>query len=227
MFKEIFHLFFPRTCYGCGCILNDYEQFICEYCKFNLPITNYHKIKDNPAEEKFLGKVPIYKATSFLHYNKKGIVQSIIHNLKYKQCLEIGVYFGRMAALRSDDFFKDIDYIIPVPLHKKKLKQRGYNQSDMIAEGISQVTKIPINRDLSRTRYTETQTRKDQYERYKNTHGNFELIPSVNFDGKYIMLVDDVLTTGSTLEACVHAIINVQPSVKVCVFTLGIAGKLI
>lgn len=223
MLHEIFSLFFPRLCLGCGCPLNECEEFLCEHCKFDLPFTNYHSVRDNPVEQCFWGKVPVERAASMLYYHKKGIVQSVIHSLKYRQCPEVGNYLGAMAAHCCGDFFCGMDYLMPVPLHKKKIRQRGYNQSHRIAEGIASVAEIAISEDLKRVVYTATQTHKDKFERYENTLHSFCLDNPQIYEGKHILLVDDVLTTGSTLESCVRAVLQAQPNVRISVFTLGYA----
>lgn len=224
MIKELFNLFFPHLCVCCGRVLNKQEYLICEYCKFDLPYTNYHTVTDNPIEQRFWGRVDIERATSLLFFSKGSKVQSIIHHLKYDNYPEVGVLLGRMAALMCSSFFHDVDCLVPVPLHLKKMKKRGYNQSSMICSGISDVLLIEQVSDLKRTVNANSQTKKSKIERYMNAIDNFEFSNSDSYSGKNIALIDDVITTGATLESCVMTIKKAQPKVKISVFTLCCAG---
>lgn len=218
-------LFFPRCCLACGKPLAKGEECICTMCNINLPRTNYHLQKDNPVEQLFWGKIPLERATSFFYYRKGSDFRQILHQLKYGGQKELGAIMGRYMAseLLSSGFFKGIDVIVPVPLHKKKQQLRGYNQSEWIARGIAAVTGIPIDMELVvRRKNTETQTRKSTFERWENVDGIFELHSSENLQGKHVLIVDDVLTTGATTVACASALIEIE-GIRISVLTLAIA----
>jgi len=224
-FIDFLNLIFPNLCLVCGENLLKYEQHLCFNCLHNLPRTNYHLIIDNPIEKRFWGKVPVYRATAFFFFQKGSPFQKMVHSLKYKGNKEVGLVLGKYAGadlLNSDDF-ASVDLIIPVPLHPKKYKIRGYNQSEWIGKGLSEILKVPQNTTaLCRIHENVTQTKKSVFERYENTEGIFELSDKQALVGKHVLLVDDILTTGSTVEACVRALIKVQ-NIKVSVFTLGVA----
>lgn len=218
-------LWFPRCCVVCGRPLAKGEECICTFCNINLPRTNYHLQKDNPVEQLFWGKVALEKATSFFFYRKGSDFRQILHQLKYGGKKEIGAIMGRCMAseLLASDFFEGIDVVIPVPLHKKKQKIRGYNQSEWIARGITAVTTIPIDTDtVSRHKNTETQTRKSAYERWENVNGIFALNQPESLAGKHILLIDDVLTTGATTVACACRLMEID-GVRISVLTLAMA----
>lgn len=224
-FDDFISLIFPNLCVCCNNNLLKGEDLICIGCLLKLPKTNYHLERDNILEKKFWGKVDIQRVSSFLHYNKHSDVQFLLSKLKYKGQKEIGVVLGKYAAadIAGSDFANSVDLIVPVPLHRNRLKQRGYNQSLCIAQGLSEVTNIPIDHNnLYRTIENPTQTNKSTYERWKNTEGIFELKNGNLFDNKHILLVDDVLTTGSTMIACIEAIKN-KSNAKISVFTLASA----
>ena len=194
-------------------------------CFSNIPKTNFHLQKDNPVEKRFWGKVRIEKATSYFFFQKGSDFQKLIHELKYKGNKEVGIAMGRFAAadLMDSDDFKAVDVIVPVPLHEKKQAKRGYNQSEMISCGLAEVLEKPlITGNLHRTAENTTQTRKSVYERFENTQGIFGLKNPADFEGKHILIVDDVLTTGSTIEACIRALQQAE-NVKISVFTLALA----
>ncbi|GCB33544.1 amidophosphoribosyltransferase [Bacteroides faecalis] len=194
-------------------------------CNINLPRTNYHLQEDNPMEQLFWGKIPLERATSFFFYRKGSDFRQILHQLKYGGRKELGAIMGRYMAseLLPSGFFKGIDVIIPVPLHKKKQQLRGYNQSEWIVRGIAAVTGIPVNTEsVIRKKNTETQTRKSTFERWENVDGIFELRSSEHLQGKHVLVVDDVLTTGATTVACVSALMEVQ-GIRISILTLAVA----
>lgn len=218
-------LLFPRCCIVCGRPLVKGEECICVLCNIDLPRTNYHLRKDNPVEQLFWGKIPLGRATSFFFYRKGDDFRRIIHQLKYGGQKEVGEIMGRYMAteMLSSSFFEGIDVIIPVPLHKKKLKIRGYNQSEWLAKGIAAVTGIPIVTDaVVRQKHTETQTRKSVSARWENVEGIFELGNADSLLGKHILLIDDVLTTGATTVECGVRLAEVE-GVTISVLTLAVA----
>lgn len=218
-------LFFPRCCAVCGHPLSKGEECICTTCNINLPRTNFHLREDNPVEQIFWGKIPIGRATSFFFYRKGSNFRRILYGLKYEGKKEVGEVFGRMIAseLISSGFFKGIDVIVPVPLHPRKLKRRGYNQSEWIARGVSLVSGIPLDTiSVIREKYTDTQTHKSSYERWENVEGIFILNKPQSLYGAHILIIDDVLTTGSTITACADVFQKIE-NVRISVLTLAIA----
>ena len=224
-FVDFINLMFPDLCVVCGSSLQKNEHQLCVSCLHEIPKTNYHLIDENPIEKRFWGKVPIYRATSYFFFQKGSSFQKLLHILKYKGNKEIGELMGKYAAidlLDSPDF-TSIDVILPVPLHPGKYKLRGYNQSEWIGKGLSVVLNRPMDTStLIRARENTTQTKKTVFERYENTEGIFELKDTAVFAGKHVLLVDDVLTTGSTLEACVRELLK-TPEIKISIFTLAVA----
>ena len=224
-FDDFINLLFPDLCVLCDRALQKNEHQLCLSCLHDIPKTNYHLIADNPVEKRFWGKVPIFRATSYFFFQKGSSFQKLLHILKYKGNKEIGEILGKYAAidlLDSPDF-TSIDFIIPVPLHPKKYKLRGYNQSEWISKGISEILNKPLDTTtLLRVRENPTQTKKTVFERFENTEGIFELSNTTLLAGKHVLLVDDVLTTGSTLEACARALLETQ-GIKISIFTLAVA----
>ncbi|OIP82865.1 MAG: amidophosphoribosyltransferase [Porphyromonadaceae bacterium CG2_30_38_12] len=218
-------LFYPNLCLICGENLNKSEHQICLKCLHEIPRTNFHTHPNNPVEKRFWGKVDVWRATSFFFFTKGSPFQKLIHELKYHDNKEIGVIMGRYAAvdLMENDIFSSIDCIVPIPLHPKKFAKRGYNQSEMIGKGLSEILQVPQDYyNLRRLKANDTQTKKSVFDRYTNTAGIFNVVDVEKFSGKHILLVDDVLTTGSTIEAAVHELKKCK-DVKVSVFTLAIA----
>ncbi len=222
---DFVNLIYPELCVVCNESLLKSEHHICLNCLNDLPRTGYHLQKNNPIEKRFWGKVPIFRAAAFFYFQKGSHFQKVLHSLKYKGNMEIGEILGKYAAsdlLESDDF-RTIDVIIPVPLHQKKYQLRGYNQSEWIGKGLSVILEKP--QDLStlrRNTENTTQTKKSVFERYENTEGIFEITDKNSLAGKHVLLVDDVLTTGSTLEACIKVLLEIE-DIKISVFTLAVA----
>ena len=224
-FVDFIDLMFPNLCVVCGNNLQKNEHQLCLSCLVDIPRTNYHLIEENPIEKRFWGKVPVYRATSYFFFQKGSSFQKLLHILKYKGNKEIGEIMGKYAAVDLLDTpdFASIDLIIPVPLHPKKQKLRGYNQSEWIGKGISIILNKPQDTStLIRVKENPSQTRKSVYERFENTEGIFKLSDSTILEGKHVLLVDDVLTTGSTLEACILALLETA-GIKISVFTLAVA----
>lgn len=224
-FTYFFDLLYPNLCVVCGGNLLKDEHHICLSCLNEIPKTNYHLIADNPIEKRFWGKVPVFRATAFFFFQKGSSFQKLLHALKYKGNKEIGEKIGKYAAvdlLESADF-KSVDVIIPVPLHPNKFKKRGYNQSEWIGKGLSAILEKPQNTTtLVRVRENATQTKKSVFERFENTEGIFDCSEKTTLAGKHVLLVDDVLTTGSTIEACIRALLLIE-GIKVSIFTLAVA----
>lgn len=190
-----------------------------------IPRTNYHLDKDNPVAKLFWGRCMIEKAAAFSYYNKGSRIRNLIHNLKYKRIRDLGFELGRIYALslHASGFTSDIDMIIPVPLHPAKERLRGFNQSELISLGISDVTGTPVDTtSLKRMSVTDTQTKRSRYDRWTNVEGVFSISDPDNVKGKHILLVDDVITTGSTIESCASELIKIE-GVRVSVVALAFA----
>ena len=219
---DLKELLFPRYCKVCRRRLMHSEQHLCIHCLLELPRTHYERDPNNLLMQHFMEWPEVIRATAYFYYYKEGEYSSLIHHLKYKDHPEVGTYLGRIAAmeLKESGFFDGIDLIIPVPLSKKRYRQRGYNQCDYIAKGISKATSIDIsNKSIERMVNTDTQTAKGRMDRWKNTEGIFRIKDATTLTGKHILLVDDVATTGATLHACTSALLTV-PGVRVSVFAL-------
>ncbi len=190
-----------------------------------MPRTNYHLQAGNEVEQRFWGKVEIERATSYFFYTKGSDYRHILFKLKYHGYRELGEVMGRYMAkeLLASGFFQEIDLIIPVPLHSKRKRSRGYNQSEWIASGLSHATGIPMDLDsLKRVVASNTQTRKSVFERWENVKDVFQVACPDNMQGKHILLVDDVLTTGATLLSCATILVD-SSNVKISVITLAVA----
>jgi len=222
---DLIGILYPNICLICGENLLRNEEQICLKCLHDIPRTNYHLQPNNPVEKRFWGKVAIEHASSFFFFTKGSPFQKLLHELKYRNNKKIGEIMGKYAAgdLIANLALAEIDFIVPLPLHPKKKLKRGYNQSEMISIGIAAVFSKPIDtKTLTRTKETSTQTRKSVFERYENTIDTFEVVDKNAFRNKHILLVDDVLTTGSTIEAAILAL-NKCEGIRVSVFTLAVA----
>lgn len=220
-------LFYPSVCAACGNTLFKWEETVCTRCRSFLPKTGYELSEDNPLARIFYGKVRLKAVTACFFFSKEGKVQQLIHELKYKGNSEAGVFLGSELgkSIKEAPLFQEIDYLIPVPLHPKREKKRGYNQSVMIARGISETTGIPIGEGmLVRSVNTATQTHKSKEERWKNVKDIFEVRHEERLEGKYVLLIDDVLTTGATLEACALKLSEV-PGITISCATAACAGQ--
>ena len=219
----LLNLFYPKLCAACGTPLLQQEKYVCTQCLYYLPKTNYHYTDENPVEKVFWGRAEINAATAYYFFEKESRFAKIIHQLKYRGNKEIGIEMGKIfgAELKESSRFNEVDLIIPVPLHWKKLKKRGYNQSEYIASGIAESMGIPIDtKTLYRAVETETQTRKSRYERWENVENIFRLRSVDKIAGKHILLIDDVITTGATLESCATTLLK-ENNTKVSLATLA------
>jgi ComF family protein len=225
LLDDFLSLLFPRLCYACGNHLLRNENLICTECYVLIPRTNYHLENENPVAQLFWGRCLIEKAAAFSFYNKGSRIRNLIHNLKYRGIRELGFELGRIygLSLKSSGFIADIDLIIPVPLHPSKKRIRGFNQSDYISSGIADATGLTVSSDsLARISGSETQTKRSRYERWTNVEGIFHVIDPEIVRGMHILLVDDVITTGSTIESCANELLKVE-GVKVSVAALAFA----
>lgn len=225
-FKDLRDLFFPHLCLACGENKLLGEEILCQTCKRNLPETNMHELKENRFTDRFWGRVYLQTGSAMYLFAKGENVQSLIHQLKYKNKPRIGIKLGERYGkkLKEASLYQDIDVIVPVPLHPRKEHKRGYNQSDQFAIGLSDKMEKPwLRKGLTRITYGESQTRKSRSERFEEVMKAFEVTNPKELEGKHILLVDDVLTTGATLEACATKLLQV-PNTKVSMVTIAIGG---
>lgn len=223
--SDVLELIFPSLCLSCGERLISQEKYLCHNCWYDLPVTNFHTNNENKVAQLFWGRVEIANATSFFSYKKGSNYQQLIHFTKYKGLKELGFETGRKFgfALSESEAYCSVDFIVPVPLHPKKEQKRGYNQSEWIAKGVGESLQKPVSTsNLFRLIHTSTQTRKNRFERWQNVDGIFGINSPDEFAGKHILLVDDVVTTGSTLEACAFQLLKL-PDTKVSIATLAFA----
>lgn len=223
---DLLNLFFPRLCPACATAGLADSLTICLDCQAHLPYTAYHLFPDNPFTRRFWGRLPIQHGAAMLTFQKGGRVQHLLHQLKYRGRQDVGVYLGKMYGLtlsRIPDY-RNVELILPVPLHTRRLHFRGYNQSACFAQGLSEALDIPWSDALLlRTAHTETQTNKSRMERFENVARAFEVPDPDGIVGKHILLVDDVLTTGATLEACGTLLLEI-PGISLSLATIAMAS---
>lgn len=227
MFESLKNLFFPKVCAGCHSLLMTNENVICTSCRHEMPLTQYHLDTNNEAVKKFYGKIEVEHASAFLYFNKKGIVQELIHNLKYKGYEEIGTVLGDwyVEDLKSIQPKVPFDAVIPVPLHRKKFKERGYNQVATFGNALSKGLGIDYNETiLFRKKYSKTQSKKNLLGRSEGIENLFDVSFSEENHNKHFLLVDDVLTTGATLEACSRALLKI-PGAKISIVCMAMANS--
>ena len=223
MLKALLNLFFPRLCNGCNALLLNNEDVICVKCRHELPLTYHHQIPNNEIMTKFYGILPIEQANAMLYFHTEGIVQELIHNLKYRKQQEIGSLLGNMYAyqLQESNKVPNVDFIIPTPIHKKRLQQRGYNQVTTFCNALSHELQIPLESELLfRTKHTLSQTKKTSAKRSEIKAKDFEIRYNNHHIGKHFLLVDDVITSGATIEACAKALLTI-PESKVSILSIA------
>ena len=226
-FQDFISLFFPRVCMACGNTLYKHEHMICFSCQYHLPKTNFHLLEANPVARQFCGKINFAAAASYYYFNKGGKVQHLVHQLKYKGYKEVGSHIGALYGhdLKKSPLFTTVDAIIPVPLHPRKEAKRGYNQAEWFAIGLAESMKAELDiTTLLRVQASETQTRKTRFRRWENVKEIFQLMDTERQAGKHVLLVDDVITTGSTLEAAGHELMKI-PGVKVSAASIACAVR--
>ena len=213
------HLFYPHNCEGCGTDILFDDQFLCAKCLHALPETIFFSRQHNPVEKLFYGRMSVAHAAAAFYFTKDSLLQHLMIQLKYKSNKEAGYFLGRMMgyALLKAERFQDIDMLIALPLNPKKEFMRGYNQAALICEGISEVWQRPFCRDVvTRIRFTETQTQQNRVSRWQNMEGVFAVTRPETLANRHILLVDDVITTGATLEACGAVLLEI-PGVKLSI----------
>ena len=224
--EHCFSLFYPKLCLVCGTKKPSKGEILCLTCQHKLPATGFHLDPENPFMERFWGRLPLQAAASLFHFIKGGRAQQLIHQLKYNDKPEVGTRFGQLYGkqLRDSPLFQGIDLIIPVPLHPRRKHKRGYNQSETFARGLSDSMGVPsLSNILERRSFTQTQTRKTRIERMNNVLEAFQLRREKVVQGKHVLLVDDVITTGATLEACGMRLLEAE-GVQLSLATIGFAS---
>ncbi len=225
MLHHLLNLFFPKSCAGCHSFLLSDERVICTHCRHEIPLTHHHKMEENEIAQKFYGRIPLEFGAELFYFHKKGIVQEMMHQLKYKGHQEIGEIVGDWygSELKDLESMKHIDYIIPVPLHKRRFRERGYNQVTTFGKALAQTLNIPYEENvLQRKWYTKTQTKKTLLGRTDINKTIFDVTFSEIHHGKHFLLIDDVITTGSTLEACSRELLKI-PNTKISIVCMAMA----
>ncbi len=223
--KGVVNLIWPDVCEVCGCTLVKGEKVICLGCRLKLPRTNLHTQEFSLIHHRLAGRVPIERAAGYFYYYRSDSFTRLIHAAKYNGRPNVARYLAREYAgeIKNDGFFSGIDLILPVPLHRFKLWKRGYNQTEYLARGLKDATGIAIGSNLVATRGHSTQTRKGSYMRWLNTRNIYDVVHPGELEGKHILVVDDVITTGATLLACCEAIHRSAPTATISVLTLAVS----
>ncbi len=224
--NHLINLFYPQVCPACGNLLMRNEETVCLTCRYLLPKTAYEKNVDNPLAQMFYGQIDFHAVTAEFFFSKTGKIQHLLHQLKYEGNKDVGFFLGQQLgdSIKDAALFQGLDYIMPIPLHPKKEHLRGYNQSYVIAQGVEEKTAIPIMKDcLYRKVFTSTQTKKSREERWNNVKDIFDVKNRERLEGKHILLIDDVLTTGATLLAAGKTLSQI-PDITVSVATAACAS---
>jgi ComF family protein len=223
----LLHLICPHLCAACGNDLLDKKQQLCLECLSSLPETSFHQHAENPVERIFWGRIPVSGATAQYYFTKESIMQQLVHQFKYRGHQQLGLYLGTLMGqqLANTPRFAGIDALIPLPLYPSRERKRGYNQAAVLCEGIAGVLQVPVlQKVMIRNHPTDTQTHKCRIERWQNMAGSFTLIDGAAIEGKHVLLVDDVITTGATLESCAAELLKAQ-HVQVSIAALCMTNK--
>ena len=223
MVKNLLNLFFPRVCLACDHQMESNELYVCTICRHELPLTNFESTTDNNITKMLYGRVLLRNTSALLRFSKKGLVQHLLHNLKYKGHEEIGEFLGKWhgEVLCKHEGFKSVDVVIPVPVHSKRLRQRGYNQVHKYGKELAQALACDFNTEvLQKTKATKTQVFKDRIKRWITDDALFVVTEFETLKGKHILLVDDIITTGATIEACGWKLKEI-PGVRLSVATMA------
>ncbi len=212
LYQDFLALLFPEECQACAGELAMGEEVICSHCRIKLPYTNFHLCPtDNAVHQVFWGRVPVQLAVAYLKFQEKSRVQRLLHQLKYRGQEEVGEVLGRWLGknMQEHGAFQRIEVVVPIPLHKQKLQQRGYNQVAAFAKEIAQALEVPVaEQALQKKRSTGTQTKKNRLSRWEAMRELYALLNPAAIKGKHVLLVDDVITTGATLEACANVLLS-------------------
>jgi ComF family protein len=220
--EALLHLAFPHVCEGCGTDMLPKDHYLCVHCLEALPKTTYPLHPDNPVEQLFWGRLPVHQAAAHFYFTRESTVQHLVHQFKYRSHKELGWYLGRLMGyeLQASNRFSGIDALVALPLHASKERRRGFNQALLLCQGIAEVLGKPVLEDIViRTERTESQTKKTRIERWQNMQGKFQLRDANSIKDKHILLIDDVVTTGATLEACGQTLLQ-APGTRLSIATL-------
>lgn len=226
MFGPLLHLLYPHTCESCGHDLSRTEEVLCLACAHHLPVTGFQLSEGNPVERIFHGRIALRHATAGYYFGRQSRLQQLVHQFKYHGRKDIALYLGRQLGLqlRQSAWWQEISAVIPVPLHAVKQRHRGYNQASLLAAGIAGVLGCHTAEALERIPNSDTQTRKSRMERWENVSTAFALKATDALESGHVLLVDDVLTTGATMEACARAIMTAN-NMEVSICSLAYANK--
>jgi ComF family protein len=227
IFRDLSQLFFPHVCLACGTDILSVHTVLCARCIERIPVTNFHRTPGNQVERIFYGRIQVTQAGSYCYFSKGSVIQQLLHHLKYKGNMNAGIFAGRLMgeSMLSSGQFSQVNALVPLPLFPSRERKRGYNQAEILCEGISDVTGIRVLRDVvSRLSASQTQTHKNRVERWQNMEGRFIVKDNTPLKDKHLLLVDDVITTGATLEACGQELLRAGPG-SLSVFTLAYTGR--
>ena len=225
--ESLLQLVFPQVCSGCGSDLVNDDNKLCLSCHETLPGTSFHLHSNNPVEKLFWGRLPVTAATAQYYFSKGSLVQHLMHRFKYKGDRDLGLFLGKLMGhqLKATNRFNNVDILVPLPLFSEKEKRRGYNQATLLCEGISKIWSKPVVKTaVIRTSYTESQTKKNRIERWQNMEGRFLLVDQKAINGKHVLLIDDVVTTGATLEACGNEMMKAD-NIRLSIATLCVSSN--
>ena len=226
--EDLSRLFYPHQCIGCGYELYQRDQKLCSRCLKELPRTHYEKAIENHVFRLFTGRLRLERGASWLFFSKGGLTQKLIHQLKYRGNIALGVYIGQTMGTqlqKSSHWFDSIDVMVPLPLNKRKMAIRGFNQSEILCRGLHLATGLPVEEvAVMRTVHTQTQTKKSRIQRWSNVEHVFDLLDTGHLENKHALLVDDVITTGATLDACGQVLLKI-PGLKLSVLSLAMASR--
>jgi ComF family protein len=225
--RNLAQLFFPHVCLACGTDILSVHTVLCVRCIDRIPVTNFLRTPGNQVEKIFYGRIPVTQAGSYCYFSKGSVIQQLLHHLKYKGNRRAGLFAGRLMgeAILASGGFNQVDALVPLPLFPSRERKRGYNQAEILCRGISDVTGINVlNSFVSRLSASQTQTHKNRVERWQNMEGRFMLNNETGLNNKHLLLVDDVITTGATLEACGQELLKAGPA-SLSIFTLAYAVR--